>query len=176
MRKPVLLLGLRALGALALLAIAADHLYEYYADHYSAIPTVGTLFLLNGVGATALGLILLAPVNSVLPRPAARWALALTAWGGIALAAASLAGLFIAETEPLFGFMEVGYRAVIVAAIASEALAILALAPVAFLSWRAGRPSAARSCVAHPQPAAQPRREQPYGRRDQRQHHDARLL
>jgi hypothetical protein len=140
MRKPVLLFGLRALGALALLAIAADHLYEYYADHYSAIPTIGTLFLLNGVGATAL--ILLAPVNSLLPRPAARWALALTASGGIALAAASLAGLFIAETEPLFGFMEVGYRAVIVTAIASEALAILALAPVAFLSWRAGCPSA----------------------------------
>ena len=62
MPKPVLLLlGLRALGALALLAIAADHLYEYYADHYSAIPTIGTLFLLNGAGATALALILLAP-------------------------------------------------------------------------------------------------------------------
>jgi hypothetical protein len=174
MRKPVLLLALRAVGALALLAVAADHLYEYYADHYSAIPTIGTLFLLNGAGATALGLILLAPLNSVLPRPAARWALALTASGGIALAAASLAGLFIAETEPLFGFMEAGYRAVIVAAIASEALAILALAPVVLLSWRARL--GLRSRVAHPQPAAQPRREEPPGRGDQRQHGDARLL
>lgn len=157
MTKPVLLLlGLRALGALALLAIAADHLYEYYADHYSAIPTIGTLFLLNGAGATALALIVLGPLNSLLPPPAARWALVLSALGGIALAATSLAALFIAETEPLFGFMEVGYRAVIVAAIASEALAVLTLAPVVVLSWRAGRPSARSAAQepGHPTPPA----------------------
>ena len=43
---------LRAAGALALFAVAADHLYEYFVDHYSAIPTIGWLFLLNGIGAT----------------------------------------------------------------------------------------------------------------------------
>jgi hypothetical protein len=157
MPKPLLLLGLRALGALALLAIAAVHIYEYYADHYSAIPTIGTLFLLNGIGATAIALTLLAPVQSVLPRSAARWALTLSASGGIALAATSLAALFISETQPLFGFMEVGYRAVVLAAIASEAVAILVLAPVGVLSWRAGRSatrSAAGSRVASAEPSA----------------------
>ena len=156
MQKPILLPGLRALGALSLLAVAADHLYEYYADHYSAIPTIGTLFLLNGAGATALGLILLTPVKSILPRRVARWVIALSASGGIALAAVSLAALFIAETKPLFGFMEAGYRPVILAAIASEAVAILVLAPVVVLGWRAGGPSphSAGSDLRHPTPPA----------------------
>ena len=52
---------LRAVGALALLAVAADHLYEYWHDGYSAIPTIGTLFLLSGIGATAIALALLVP-------------------------------------------------------------------------------------------------------------------
>ena len=69
MPKPVLLVGLRALGALSLLAVAAVHFYEYHADHYSAIPTIGTLFLLNGAGATALALILMAPVKIDPPGP-----------------------------------------------------------------------------------------------------------
>jgi hypothetical protein len=156
MQKPVLLLGLRALGALSLLAIAAVHFYEYYADHYSAIPTIGTLFLLNGAGATALALILLAPLNAVLPGLAARWTLVLSALGGIALAVTSLAALFVSESEPLFGFMEVGYRPVIVAAIASEAVAILVLAPLVVLSWGTGRPSShsAGSDVRRPKPPA----------------------
>lgn len=162
MPKPaLLLLGLRALGAIALLAIAADHLYEYYADHYSAIPTIGTLFLLNGAGATALALILLAPVNTLLPPPAARWVLVLSASGGIALAATSLAALFIAETEPLFGFMEVGYRTVVLAAIASEALAILTLTPVAVLSWRTGR-SSTRSAAPEPGRPTPPAPDAPF--------------
>jgi hypothetical protein len=141
-------LYLRVVGALSLFVIAADHLYEYYADHYSAIPTIGPLFLLNGVGATALGLILLAPIGRLLPRRVVGWMLGVAGAAGAALAASSLVGLFVSETEPLFGFMEIGYRAVIVVAIASEAIAVVALALLLLLTWRGGRgPSALSPAV-----------------------------
>jgi hypothetical protein len=101
-------LAVRALGALAVLAVGAVHLQQYL-YLYSAIPTIGTLFVLNFAGATIVGLALLAPVERLAgPR-----------WGGIAVAALALAAiglaatafvfLLIAEHRPLFGFMEPGY-------------------------------------------------------------------
>lgn len=133
------ILVLRVLGALSLFAVAADHLYEYWVDHYSTVPTIGTLFLLNGIGATSLGLILLAPVGSLLSHDTAQRVLALSAFSGFALAATTLAGLLVSESEPLFGFMEGGYRPVIYAAIASEVLAIVMLMPLGVLAWRSRR-------------------------------------
>ncbi len=120
--------------------IAADHLYEYRFDGYSAIPTIGTLFLLNGIGATSIGLVLAAPVGPSLPAGWARRFVTLAAIGGIVLAASSLAGLLIAESTPLFGFMEFGYRLAVVLAIVAEASAIVLL--VAFLA--VSRPSPTR--------------------------------
>lgn len=119
--------ALRALGALALVAVAADHLYEYAADHYSAIPTIGTLFLLNGAGALALAAALTLPLRRLLPgRPTHRVAKC-AAVGGIALAMATLAGLLASEHTPLFGFQETGYRPVVVISIVAEAIAIVTL-------------------------------------------------
>jgi hypothetical protein len=118
---------LRAAGALALFVIAADHLYEYFADHYSAIPTIGPLFLLNGIGATVLGLMLLVPWRALLGDRYSRWMLIAACLGGISLAAGALTGLFVAESRPLFGFMEVGYRTVVVVAIVAEVAAIVVL-------------------------------------------------
>jgi hypothetical protein len=48
---PRLWLAARVLGALSLLAVGAVHLQQYF-ELYSSIPTIGTLFLLNVVGAT----------------------------------------------------------------------------------------------------------------------------
>ena len=56
-----LVLAARFLGALSLLAVGAVHLQQY-TTLYSAIPTIGTLFVLNFVGATAIGLGLLTPL------------------------------------------------------------------------------------------------------------------
>jgi hypothetical protein len=100
-------LAARFLGALSLLAVGAVHLqqYEYL---YSAIPTIGTLFVLNFVGATVIGLGLLAPLERWLGRRA-RAAVALLALGGIGLAVTAFAFLLISERTPLFGFMEPGY-------------------------------------------------------------------
>src|SRR5947209_16344194 len=91
-------------GAAALLATGADHLEEYTANHFSTVPTIGTLFLLNFIAATVVAVALLLPAR-VLGRRAAvvRPMLAL---GGIGIAASSLAGLVISESSSLFGFMD----------------------------------------------------------------------
>jgi hypothetical protein len=100
-------LAARFLGALALLAVGAVHLqqYEYL---YSAIPTIGTLFVLNFVGATLIGLGLLAPLERVLGR-LGRAAVSLLALGGAVQAGTAFVFLLISERTPLFGFMEPGY-------------------------------------------------------------------
>lgn len=100
-------LAARFAGALSLLAVGAVHLqqYEYL---YSSIPTIGRLFLLNFVGATAIGIGLLAPVERLSDRRGAA-VVAVLALGGIALAATAFASLLVAERTPLFGFQEPGY-------------------------------------------------------------------
>jgi hypothetical protein len=117
---------IRVLGAVALLLVGGIHYQQYKYAFYSSIPTIGPLFLLNFIGATALGLFLLAPLRSRLGR---RGALLeqLAALSGVAVAAGGLAALLISEQTPLFGFMEHGYRFVIVLTIASEAAVIVLL-------------------------------------------------
>jgi hypothetical protein len=102
--RPTLLPAARALGALSLLAVGAVHLQQYF-KLYSGVPTIGTLFVLNFVGATVVGLGLLTPVERLLGRAA----LALLTLAGIAQAATAFVFLYISERTPLFGFMEPGY-------------------------------------------------------------------
>jgi hypothetical protein len=104
---PGVWLATRVLGAISLLAVGAVHLQQYF-DLYSAIPTIGTLFVLNFVSATIVGLGLLAPVER-LPGRLGGAVLALLTIGGIAQAATAFAFLLISEHRPLFGFMEPGY-------------------------------------------------------------------
>ena len=103
----VSLVAVRALGALSVLAMGAAHLQQYL-KIYSAIPTIGTLFLLNFAGATVVGLGLLVPIERVLGR-FGNAAVTLLALGGIAQAVTSFVFLLVAERTPLFGFMEPGY-------------------------------------------------------------------
>jgi hypothetical protein len=105
--RPRLWLAARALGALSLLAVGAVHLQQYF-ELYSSIPTIGTLFVLNFVGATVVGVGLLAPVERLLGRLGGA-ILALLALAGIVQAATAFVFLFISERTPLFGFMEPGY-------------------------------------------------------------------
>ena len=129
-------LVLRVLGALAVLATGAVHLYEFD-RFYSQIPTIGTLFLLNFLGATTIGLCLLAPVEHLAHRYG-NTLLVLLAGAGIALAAVAFAFLAISEQTPLFGFKEPGYDPSGIAATrASEIATVLFLS--AFLIGRLGR-------------------------------------
>ncbi|HEU5477942.1 MAG TPA: hypothetical protein VFU64_08995 [Gaiellaceae bacterium] len=100
-------LAARFLGAVSLLAVGAVHLQQYE-FLYSAIPTIGTLFLLNFAGATLIGLGLLAPLERLLGR-LGNAAVALLALGGAVQAATAFVFLLISERTPLFGFMEPGY-------------------------------------------------------------------
>lgn len=119
---------LRTVGAVAVLVTGAVHLQQYLSYNFNAIPTIGTLFLLNFAGATVIGLGLLAPGAWM-----RRWH-ALLALGGTGLAATSIVFLFISEQQSLFGFQEHGYRAAIVIALAAEAVAVVSL--VAYLATR----------------------------------------
>lgn len=132
-------LAARVLGALAVLATGAIHLYEF-AHFYSQIPTIGTLFLLNFAGATAIGLGLLVPVER-LGGGHGGLLLALLVLAGIALAAVAFAFLQISEQTPLFGFKEPGYDPTgIAAARAAEIATVLFLST--FLVGRLGRKAA----------------------------------
>jgi hypothetical protein len=119
-------LAARLLGAFAVLATGAVHLYEF--EHfYSQVPTIGTLFFVNFLGATAIGLGLLAPVQRVAGRHGSMLVVLLSL-AGIALAAIAFVFLLISEQTPLFGFQESGYDpAGIAAARAAEIAAVLSL-------------------------------------------------
>jgi hypothetical protein len=125
MRKLNLSIAARTLGALALLVVGGVHFQVYQYEFYSAIPTIGPLFLVNFVAATGLGLFLLVPI-----RPPGRLGALvdrLAAIAGIGVAAGAFVGLLISEQTTLFGFREQGYRFVIVLALASEMVAVTVL-------------------------------------------------
>jgi hypothetical protein len=117
----------RVLGAMLILFVGADHYYEYSVDQYSVLPTIGTLFLLNFISATVVGVLLLAPLERILHR-FGRAVLEIATVSGLGIAATSLVALLVSEHTPLFGFMEQNYRPAIIVAIASEAAAAACLA------------------------------------------------
>jgi hypothetical protein len=122
--RPAVWSAVRALGAVSLLVVGAVHLQQYF-ELYSEIPTIGTLFVLNFIGATIVGLGLLAPVER-LPGRLGGAALALLTLAGIAQAATAFVFLFISERTPLFGFKEPGYdpEAILTARIAEVATVV----------------------------------------------------
>jgi hypothetical protein len=122
---------MKFLGALAILAVGAVHLQQYIGENYSAIPTIGTLFLLNAIASAIVGIGLLAPIKRVVASHRADAAIGLLALGAVAIAVGALVALFISESGSLFGFSESGYRAAIVVAIVAEAATIALLGPVA---------------------------------------------
>ena len=108
---------MRRLGALALLGVGLAHLEQYAVDHYSAVPTIGPLFLANFAGAMAIAFALPLTRGPLLPA------------AGIGLAASSLVALYVSEHGGLFGFAETGFRPAIAISVAFEIAAVLALAP-----------------------------------------------
>lgn len=125
------------LGAGALVAfVGIDHYYEYAFEHYSVLPTIGTLFLLNFIGATACGLLLLAPLEWLSPR-FGRPAVWLAALGGFGIGATSLICLLVSEQTPLFGYMELNYRPAVLVGLCSEGASAALCAALLVLDLRA---------------------------------------
>jgi hypothetical protein len=123
--------AMRRLGAITLLVVGAVHLQQYLGNGYSVLPTIGPLFLLNAIGAGIVAICLLAPIERMLGDRQADLAAGLLAVAALTIAIGSLVALFVAESQPLFGFMEQGYDTPILIAIVSEALTVIMLAPVA---------------------------------------------
>ena len=117
---------LRYVGAVSILVAGAIHLQQYHYDYYSVIPTIGPLFLLNFIGATIVGLVLLAPLGRF-GSSAADLVHGMAALGAIGIAVPSIVFLVLSESQPVFGLMEVGYRTVLVLVLVSEALAAVSL-------------------------------------------------
>ena len=128
----------RYLGAVSVLAVGAVHAQQYYGAYFSAVPTIGTLFLLSFVGSGVVGVMLLAPVRR-LASGISNVILVLAAVGGIAIAVGSLAALLVSEHVPLFGFMESGYRPAIVLTLIFDGLATASLAVFVVTVARARR-------------------------------------
>ena len=124
--------------------MGALHLQQYYDAGYSAIPTIGTLFVLNFVGGVAIGVALLLPVER-LPGRAGAIALPLLAFAGAAMAATSLAFLLVSQQTPLFGWLETAKGSAITVALVSEAIATVALGLVTAMSVGPRRHPAAAS-------------------------------
>ena len=99
----------RCLGAVAVLAVGVDHIEQYYVDYYRAVPTIGTLFVLDFISAAVVAVGLVLPLGRLTRRFGDRL-LTLLALAGVGIGAGTLAGLLISENAGLFGFMEVGYR------------------------------------------------------------------
>ena len=118
----------RYLGAAALVGVGVDHIWQFYVDSYSVIPTIGTLFALNFASALVVALGLVVPLQRLSPR-----------WGRTLLA-----GLEGRETTRLFGFMESGYRGAIVLSIALDAAALILLSTFLGAGWRSRPPGARR--------------------------------
>jgi hypothetical protein len=127
---------IRRLGAIAILAVGAVHLQEYYGGDYRVLPTIGPLFMLNAISSAVVAIGLLAPLERILHHRRAELTTGLLAGAGVAIAAGSLIALFVSETGRLFGFSETGYGTAIVLAIIAEALAVLLLTPVAAISLK----------------------------------------
>jgi hypothetical protein len=111
--------ALRILGAAAVLVIGAVHLEQYVGVHFSVVPVIGPLFLLNFIGSLVIAAGLLLPLGRLR---------SLFAFGGIAMGVVSIVFLELSEHGGVFGFQDYGYRAAIVVALAAEAAAAVLLA------------------------------------------------
>lgn len=131
-----LALAARLLGAVSLFLVGLVHL-RLYGGLYSAIPTIGTLFLLSFIGATATAVGLVMPLEKLLGK-LGRVAVLLLALAGIGQAATQFVFLAISERRPLFGFQEPGYdpTAMMQARITEVASVVFLTAFLVALSWR----------------------------------------
>ena len=113
---------LRYLGALATIVVGAVHLQQY-ADFIADVPTIGVLFVLNGLGAGVLAIMLVT-----------RGAV-LGAVGAVGLSAAALVSLAISMSDGgLFDYTEPAFRSAVVVSVAAEVVAIVLL--LAYLAVR----------------------------------------
>jgi hypothetical protein len=117
--RDLVVLGLRVVGAGLLAAMAAIHLY-LYVNGYQGVPTIGPLFLLNGIGGSVLTL-------AVLGAP--RRFLGIAGLLGALFDLGTLAALVAAIVLPggIFGFQESVQAMLVPTTLAVESAGVLVL-------------------------------------------------
>jgi len=121
--------GLRILGAALLAAMAWIHL-DLWLDGYRTIDVVGPAFLLNALAGFGLAALLLVTPRSLVGSVAVL---------GILTAAGTVAGLLLATTVGLFGFVESTAAALWWESFWVEVAAVVVLAGLAVLTLRGRR-------------------------------------
>lgn len=124
--RTVALVALRLAAAGTAVAMGAIHLHLWY-DGYRYLDTIGTLFLLNAIGAGLLALSLLFTPTRLLP---------ILATLGALLTAGTLAALIVSLTSGLFGFQETLDANLVKPTLAIEAAGCVLLVALALLSRR----------------------------------------
>ncbi len=122
--------SLRYLGAALILFVGGVHLQQYI-SFMKDVPTVGTLFMLNAIGAGAIALGIAGSRSSLPPL------------GGIGLCLGALVSVAIALYATFFDYTET-WRTPTVLAVVSEVLAVAVLAAF-ILRRRAGSATTSRS-------------------------------
>ena len=123
---------LRVIGALATAVVGAVHLQQY-ADFINKVPSIGTLFLLNGLGAGVVCVML----ATRLRVPAALAAVGLSAGALVSIAISRYAD------GGLFSYAEPSWRGPMVISVIAEVIALASLA-----AHLAGIRSSARTRIA----------------------------
>jgi hypothetical protein len=135
------------IGGLATFMVGAIHVQQY-ADFIKDVPTIGTLFLLNGFAAGLVCLMLATRLRT------------LAALGGIAVSAGALVSLAIARfaSGGLFDYVEPTLRGPVAISVAAEVIAVLCLGAYLAVATRssgrgraqAGRPKRTMSHAGRP--------------------------
>lgn len=122
--RSLALTALRIGGAGLVGAMAGIHLY-LWTQGYQDVPTIGVLFLLNGIAGAVLAVAVLATPARPLPLVAAVTAL---------FTAGTLGALVLSLTVGLFGFVESLATPLVPSTIAVESAGVLVLAALTALS------------------------------------------
>jgi hypothetical protein len=123
--RTVTLILLRIVGAGLLAAMAAIHLY-LWADGYRSVPTIGLLFMLNGIGGGILTLAVLAAPKRFLAIVAALSSL---------FTLGTLGALILSLTVGLFGFLESMAAPLATTTLIVESLGVVVLAGLAVYAF-----------------------------------------
>ncbi len=110
--------ALRYAAVVAVLLVGGIHLQQYDSI-LKDVPTIGTLFILNAVGAAGIAL----AIAGLRGR-----ALVLPALGGIALAGGAIVSVLIARYSSIFDYSEPTYRIAVVLSLVFEVAAVAILA------------------------------------------------
>lgn len=123
-------LGLRVLGAALLAGMAAIHVYLYL-NGYESVPTIGLLFLLNGIGGSVL---------TIAVTAAPRRFLGVAAVLGALFDLGTLAALVASIAVPggLFGFQESTQAFLVPTTLWVESAGVIVLAVLAGVAGFAG--------------------------------------